>query len=448
MSGTTAAMAEFVAGVDYEELPQSVIERVKRQCVDLVGVALAGSSEQAAQIAVRHASYYSGETTSTIWGGTTTRAAEAAFANGIAAHALDYDDFWLPGAHPTAPILPAAFAVAELKGSTGKELIAAMLAGYEVMGRLHSAATVGRNGWHPTGVYGTLGAAAACARLLGCTAREVAWAFGIAASAASGIDAHEGTMTKPFHAGQAARNGVYAAMLAADGYTASDEIFDPGHSFFDAFQRGNPVDLWRITAGLGSTYWIESPGIGIKMQPAGYYMLQTFEAALQLVTEHDLSPDDIERVEIGVKPGSRFDRSQVRTGLEGKFSLQYVATMAIVQRGLDRESFGDKTVFSPDVQATLSKIRTMVDPALPDNRDMNYNPVTITCTDGRSYTAAVARTRSHWDYPLTRQEWVGKFMANAETVFSPGESAQVLDALEHLEEVTDVRQAGKLLGRQ
>ena len=446
MRGTTAALAEFVADLDYAALPRPVIERVKRQCVDLVGVALAGSTEEAGQIAARQATRYGGETTSTIWGGSAARAPEAAFANGVAAHALDYDDFWLPGAHPTAPILPAAFALAELLGSTGEELIAALVAGYELMGRLHSVAS-GRNGWHPTGVFGTFGAAAAGARLLGCTPEQVAWTFGIAASSTSGIDAHEGTMTKPFHAGQSARNGVCAAMLASDGFTASDSVFDPGHSFFDAFHRGQPVDRWRLTVGLGTSYWIESPGIGIKMQPAGYYMLQTFEAALKIVTEHDLGPADIALVEIGVKPGSRFDRERVTTALEGKFSLQYVATMAIVQRRLDRASFRDETAFSPAVQATMSKVRSRIDPTIPDNPAMSYNPVTITCTDGRSYTESVALTRSHWEYPLTREEWAGKFQANAATVLSPQMAAQVLDVLEHMEDVTDLRQVGKLLMR-
>lgn len=446
MRGTTAALAEFVAGIEYKDLPQPTVERVKRQCVDVVGVALAGSAEQAGHIAARHASRFDGETTSMIWGGVPAPAPEAAFANGVASHALDYDDIWLPGGHPSAPIVPAAFAMAELLGSTGAELIAALLVGYELMGRLHSVAPR-RNGWHPTGVFGTFGAVAACARLLGCGVDEVAWALGIAASSTSGIDAHEGTMTKSFHAGQAARNGVCAAMLAADGFTANDAVFDPGHSFFDAFHRGDPVDRWRLTAGLGSRYWIESPGIGIKMQPAGYYMLQTFEAALKIVTENDLSPDDIASVEIGIKPGSRFNRSHITGGLEGKFSLQYVATMAIVQRKLDTASFRDEIAFSPAVQATMSKMRTRVDTTIPDNPAMSYNPVTITCTDGRSYTESVPLTRSHWDYPLTREEWVGKFTANAETVLSPEAAVQVLDALEHLEDVTDLREVGILLGR-
>jgi 2-methylcitrate dehydratase PrpD len=444
--GTTAALAEFVAGIEYKDLPSSAVERVKRQCVDVIGVALAGSAEQAGQIAARQATRFAGETTSTIWGGTAARAPEAAFANGVAAHALDFDDIWLPGSHPSAPIVPAAFALAELLGSSGAELIAALLAGYELMGRLHSVAAR-RNGWHPTGVFGTFGAVAACARLLRCTNDDTARAFGIAASSTSGIDAHEGTMTKPFHAGQAARNGLSAALLAADGFTANDAVFDPGHGFFDAFHRGDPIEWWRLTSGLGSHYWIESPGIGIKMQPAGYYMLQTFEAALKIVTENDLSPDEIASVEIGIKPGSRFSRGHLTGGLEGKFSLQYVAAMAIVQRRLDSASFRDETAFSPVVQAVMSKTQAWVDPAIPDNPALSYNPVTITCADGRCYTESVPLTRSHWDYPLTRAEWAGKFSDNAATVLAPPVADRVLDTLEHLEDVEDVREIGPLLGR-
>lgn len=448
MSGdTTAALAEFVAGLDYLHLPARAVALTKRQCLDLVGVALAGSSEEAGRLAASVATRFGPEPSATIWGGSLTSPPGAAFANGVAGHALDYDDFWLPGAHPTAPILPAAFAVAEWLGASGKDLIIAQLGGYEVMGRLHAAAAW-RGGWHPTGVFGAFGAAAACARLLDCSPIQVATALGIAASSTSGVDAHEGTMTKPFHAGQAARSGLVAGLLAADGFTASTSVLDPGHGFFEAFYPGCSVDRTRITADLGERFWIEDPGIGIKMQPAGYYMLQTFEAALKIVTGQDLDPSEVASVEIGVRPNSRFDRASVASGLEGKFSLQYVATMAIVNRALVPLSFSDAMASSEVVRATMAKMRSRVDRDLPEDPAVRRNPVTITCTDGRSFTEEVVMTRSHWQYPLTEQEWVGKFTENASPVLGPETAARVREAMLHLEEVKEVGEVAALLARR
>lgn len=442
---TTETLAAFVAGVDPRELPDDVVALAKRQCVDLLGVALAGSLEPAGRIAREFSTRFGSDALATIWAGPATSTPEAAFANGVAAHVLDYDDFWLPGAHPTAPIMPAAFAVAEQLGASGAEFLAAMVAGYEVMGRLH-AAVRGRVGWHPTGVFGTFGAAAASARLLGLGTHETQMAFGIASSSTSGIDAHEGTMSKSFHAGQAARNGAASALLAAGGFTASARVFDSGRSFFAAFYRDVAVDAWKITDGLGSEYWLATPGVGIKMQPAGYYMLQTFEAAVKIVEEHDLLPDDITAVEIGVRPGSRFDRAGVG-GLEAKFSLQYMAAMAIVDRSLKIGSFADDVVASPVVQQTLAKVTTRVDPAIPDNLSITYNPVTIRCADGREFTESVVLTRSHWRYPLEREAWARKFEENATLVLDHETTAAVLEAFDHLEEVKDVREIASLLVR-
>jgi 2-methylcitrate dehydratase PrpD len=443
---TTETLAEFVSGLAYEALPEDVVALAKRQCIDLLGVALAGSLEPAGRIAAEFSTRFGSAPVATIWAGAATSPPEAAFANGVAAHVLDYDDFWLPGAHPTAPIMPAAFAVGEQLGASGRDFLAAMVAGYEVMGRLH-AAVRGRVGWHPTGVFGTFGAVAACARLLGLDTRQTRLAFGIASSSTSGIDAHEGTMSKSFHAGQSARNGVASALLAASGYTASDSVFDSGRTFFAAFYRDVAVEQWRITDGLGSEFWLRTPGIGIKMQPAGYYMLQTFEAALKIVEEHDLAPDDVAAVEIGVRPGSRFDRAGVG-GLEAKFSLQYMATMAIVDRALKIHSFDDGVFASDPVQRTLAKVTTRVDPAIPDNLSITYNPVTIRCHDGRSLTESVVLTRSHWRYPLERAAWVGKFEENAAFVLDRERVAAVLEAFDRLEEVNDVRELGSLLVRR
>jgi 2-methylcitrate dehydratase PrpD len=152
-------------------------------------------------------------------------------------------------------------------------------------------------------------------------------------------------------------------------------------------------------------------------------------------------------VEIGVKPGSRFDRAAVRTGLEGKFSLQYMAAMAIIDRHLGVRSFDDDVFDSQAVQETMAKIRTRPDASVPDNLSITFNPVTIRCVDGRELTESVALTRSHWRYPLEREAWVGKFEENAALVLDRATVDQVRGAFDRLEDVDDVREIAALLRR-
>jgi 2-methylcitrate dehydratase PrpD len=441
---TTRILADFVASIEYAALPQELVRRVSRQCLDLAGVALAGAGEPAAR-AVRALADSHGP--ATIWGtGATSSAADAAFANATAGHALDFDDMWLPGAHPSAPVFPAGFAVAEISKVSGQDLIAALAAGYEVMGRMHSAVS-GRFGWHPTGVFGTFGAAAAASRLLRLSGSQTAMALGIASSMAGGIDGHSGTMTKPLHAGLAARGGVQAALLAADGFTASETVLDGGRrSFYDAFFATASPQIWRLTADLGSAYYLLSPGIGIKMYPAGYYLHQSFEAALAVVEAQDIGADDVDAIRIGV-PGSRFDRPFPRSSLDAKFSVQYMAAMAVSYRRLTADLFDEEVVFSPAVQSLLARISAYHDPRLPANPDIAYNPVTISCRDGREFTRSVTQPKSHWRYPLPRETWVGKFRANASPVLGGAAADGLIDAFDHLADAPDVSHIASLLRR-
>jgi 2-methylcitrate dehydratase PrpD len=438
---TTGILADFVASLDYGDLPGKLVRRVTRQGLDLTGVALAGSGEPAVQ-AIRHLADAPGA--ASVWGTNgTARPADAAFVNAAAGHALDYDDMWLPGAHPSAPVFPAAFAVAEVNRRSGRDLITAQAAGYEVMGRLHSAVS-GRFGWHPTAVFGTFGAVAAASRLLGLSGTRVAAAFGIAAAMTSGIDGQSGTMIKPLHAGLAAQSGVRAALLAADGFTANNAVFDGKRSFFAAFFPTVAPQTWRLTASLGETWYPLSPGIGIKMYPAGYYMHQSFEAALGIVTGEDIAADDIESIRIAV-PGQRFDRQFPKSGLDAKFSVQYMAVMAALHRRLTADLFDDKVLSSEPVQALLARTTAYAEAGLPDNPDIANNPVTIACRDGRSFTLTVTMPQSHWNYPLPRDAWIGKFRANAASVL-PGPAVDgLIDAFDHLEDAPDVDGIAALL---
>ena len=366
-------------------------------------------------------------------------APQAAFANGISSHALDYDDRWLPAAHPTCVTFPATLAVAEANRASGRKLLVAQTAGYEVMGKLHlfAASTLPRGGWHPTSVFGAFGATASAGKLLDLDRSRLQIAFGIAASEASGISANMGTMAKPFHAGHGARNGVVAAMLAADGFSGNPNVFDG--AFFETFYGAQPSNDWQLTMSLGNPYHILNPGIGIKMYPSDGHLTFTFEAALSAVTKHAITPGDVASVEVHVPYKGNFDRPSLSTGLEGKFSYQYHVALAVLDRKATIASFQDERALAHDIQEFMKNVTVRVDPSLPSNRDSMYHRVTIRLRDGREVTGAEPLPRGHWRYPLQRSEYEGKFRENAGIVLQTQNVEKIIEMVDHLEDLPDVR---------
>ena len=442
MERTTEFVARFVSELTFDKIPREVIERAKRQILDVIGVALAGSTQEVGKIALKFVERTGGTPECSVWGTKLRSSApQAAFANGIFCHATDYDDMWLPGAHPTGVTFPATLAVAESLRASGRQLLVAQVAAYEITGKLHVCADK-RGGWHPTPVFGTFGAAAGVAKLLNLDARRVQLAFGIASSEASGISLHSGTMTKPFHSGHGARNGVVAAMLAADGFTANPNVLDG--AFFETFYRESGEN-WQLTATLGNPFHLATPGIGIKMYPSGYHLHHPFEAALKLVKQHQIRADQITAIEIVVPRRGHFNRPTVRTGLEGKFSYQYHVAMAILDQKLTIESFHDERALADDVQQLLKKISVRVDAAIPINSDIVYETVVIKLSDGREVSASEPLPRSHWRYPLAREEWVGKFRDNAARVLKEPNIEKIIATVDKLEDVADVNALTELI---
>ena len=440
MTSTTDALARFVVDLEYDAIPKEAVDRAKRQILDVIGVALAGSRQPVGKLAARFVQKTGGTPDCTVWG-TELRSSppQAAFANGIFSHALDYDDRWLPPAHPTAVTFPATLAVAEAVRASGRKLLVAQMAGWEVMGKLHfwAASQFPRGGWHPTSVFGSFGATASAGKLLDLDRLKLQIAFGIAGSEASGINANMGTMAKPFHAGHGARSGVVAAMLAADGFSASLDILDG--AFFEAFYGTHPSNDWQLTMFLGNPYHIMNPGIGIKMYPSDGYLTHTVEAALELVKKFEIFPEEVESVEVRVPRKDRFDRHAVSTGMEGKFSHQYHVALAVLDRKVTIESFHDERARAKDIQDFMKKISIRIDASLPSNPDFRYFPVMIRLRDGREVSAAQPLPRGHWKYPLQRSEWVGKFRENARRVLKEKNVEQVVELVDHLEDLSDVR---------
>ena len=445
----TECIAKFVVDTRYEDIPQEVLEISKRQLLDVLGVALAGCQQPLGIIMKDYVTKIGGEPLSSLIGyGIRTSPPTAALANGAFCHALDFDDTWLPVNHPTTPVTCAILALGENNGTSGREILTSLVLGCEVIGKVATAVSSYIKGWHSVSLFGGLGAAAASAKVLGLDVDRLRMTLGISASMAGGLMANLGTMTKALHAGNAASSGVSAAMLAQEGFTANASILETFRGFYNVFYSDNTYDLWKATVALGNPYHVISPGIGIKMYPSGWLMHHTFEAALKIVEEHNITPDQVDEIEIGLHHERHFNLPQIVSGLAGKFSMQYHAVMAVLDRSLGIDSFSDERALSTDVQDMLKLVRIKVDPSLPSNFDIIYNPVTIKLKDGRSFTDQVALPKSHWRYPLKRDDWLGKFRDNASRLLPQDKVERIIELVDNLEEMEDIRQLTEVLWRE
>lgn len=388
----TKAVAAYALG-HLGAIEDQVTELVKRTLIDTFGVALAARQEPLMQIlATSLGALPAGH--STIWAtGGTTDAPTAALLNGTAGHALDFDDVTdLTYGHPSAVLWPAIFAAAEQEGSAGRSVVEAVVVGFGVQVAMASAMDVRAHygaGWHSTATIGVIGAAAAVSRLIGLDEQQTRHAIGLAASMAGGSRQNFGTMTKPLHPGLAARDGVFAARLAANGFTADVDQLDSALGYFSMFSPGADVDA--ALDQLSGTDHLVSTGISVKKYPCCYNTHRTADATLELREQEGIDPGDVRSVHVVLEPGG-FDpliHHRPRTGLEAKFSVEYVIAASLLDGRVNLTSFTDEAVQRPEAQALIEKVTwemAEVPPVGPADWDQAYSVVTVT-------TGAGERTR-------------------------------------------------------
>jgi len=440
-------LAARIAGVTYDTLPDEARHWAKVAIMDTVGCILAGADEPCARIAGQVAAIGGANGPCVVFG-TTNRVGpmDAAAINGTAAHALDYDDCSdTLGGHPSAPILPALFALAETRGTTGRDFIAAYVAGWETETRIARGVNFHHyeKGWHPTATLGVFGAAAACARLLELPVEKTARALALAATFSSGVKANFGTMTKPLHVGQAARNGLYAALLASEDFTSSTDAIEHRQGFLRVFNGEGNFTVDPIVAEWGSPWDIVDPGLTIKQYPCCGSTHPAIDAMLMLVRENDLTPAMVTRIESQTHP-RRFahtNRPDPRGALDAKFSVQYCLARALVSRQVLIEHFEDGSYDEPEVREVLSRV---VSSAWPDRKmDLSEHfgaDVRVALTDGRVLTKSVPRPLGRGpSIPLPPALLRGKFIDCARRAL-PDEAANRLHGLlDTLEAVNQIR---------
>ena len=353
-------LAQRINALSFNDLPVEAIHWAKVGILDTVGVTLAGASEEATRIVEGTTRGSSGP--SLVFGGIRrVGALEAALVNGVASHALDFDDCNNTlGGHPSAPVLPALFALADEAGASGRDFIAAYVAGFETECKLAMGVHFYHytKGWHPTATLGVFGSAAACAKILKLSEEKTATALDIAASLASGIKANFGTMTKPLHVGQCTRNGLFAALIARDGFTAGDRAFEHKQGFFNVFNGEGNYDAGKILPAWAKPLDIVKPGIAIKQYPCCGSTHSALDVVLGLVREHRPAADAIERIDVWTHARrlEHTNRPDPKSNLDAKFSVQYCMARAILDRTVAIEHFENNAHNEPAVRKLLPRV--------------------------------------------------------------------------------------------
>ena len=410
-------LAKRINALRYEDLPPEAVHWAKVGILDYLGVTLAGSREPAPRLALE-ALGAPGAGTSAVFGmGKRLGALDTALVNGTASHALDFDDCNNTfGGHPSAPILPALFALTDERGAGGREFILAYVTGFEVETKIAMGVHLHHytKGWHPTATLGVFGAAAACAKLMGLEEERTATALAIAASLAAGIKSNFGTMVKPLHVGHCTRSGLFAAQLARAGFTANPAgAFEHKQGFLNVFNGEGTYDVARIFAHWADPLDIVKPGIAIKQYPCCGSTHPALDAMLALARQHDLKPDQVERIEAWTHARrlEHTNRPEPKGELDAKFSLQYCLARAVTDRKIMIEHFEGDAYKDAAVQRLLPRIR--VAPYTTDQfpADNHFGAeVKVLMKDGRSFGAKVDQPFGRTsDNPLSKEHLKEKF---------------------------------------
>jgi 2-methylcitrate dehydratase PrpD len=449
MSDPTARIAARVCEIGPRDLDATAIAAVKRVIADGVAVAAAGTREEAPSILAEHAREAGGAPRATVWGfGFKAAPAQAAFVNAASMHVLDFEPMSNPPTHAVSPTVPAAFALAEARGAGGRDLVTACAKGFEMQGRVLLAADPARGSlqFHTPGIIGVMGSAVASSHLLRLDPAQLVHALGIAASRCSGLPANSGSMVKCTHCGNVAAAGLEAAMLAARGFTAHPGILDAPHGYVSTFFAG-AFDYEKLLQ-YGRPWRFVDPGMAIKFYPSKYPTHFAIAAALEARGKIG-NPSRIREVRIVTPEILDANRPRPRGGLEGKFSFQYTAAVALLDGEVGFRSFTDERRFRPDVTALLEKTGVVYDKSLSQDTRRMQVTVEVVLDDGARHSATCRCAPGGWGAPVDEAQHRAKLRECLELGLGREAAARALVQLARLEKLTarDVAQLASLLGR-
>ncbi|MSP03404.1 MAG: MmgE/PrpD family protein [Acetobacteraceae bacterium] len=419
-------IAERIHAFQAADLPPLALEWTNHAFIDTVACSLAGMAEDAPHIVMSIPGVAEAPGPATIWASDRrTNVLDATLVNGTASHALDYDDVaGVMGGHPSAMLVPSMIALGESLGSSGRDLALAYVVGYETECRIARGVHFHHydKGWHPTATIGIFGTVAGAARLLNLTVDQTAVALGLAASFASGLKANFGTMTKPLHVGHASRNGLFAAYMARNGFTANAGAFEHKQGFLEVFNGPGTYDTGKMLADWYAPLECEGGGEpGLKPYPCCGSTHASVSRMIHLAKTHDIHAGDVETIEVmpHLRRLPHTDNPDPRSPLEAKFSIQYCVARALTDRAVKLDHFENGAENDPAVRALLPRVRAFAHPGLPADGPHQWGAEVVVHTkDGRRLASRVDNyeNRGPGGQMMTSDELWTKFSDCAERV--------------------------------
>lgn len=424
MEEVTRILARYVVDSRFESIPAATRHHATRTFVNWLGCAIGGSHHEGMDIALAALAPMAGAAQASVLGRSERLdILHAALLNGISSHMFDFDDTHLKTViHPAGPVCSAILALAEHRPVSGEDFVHALVLGVEVECRIGNSVYPNHydTGWHITGTAGVMGAAAACGKLLGLNEQQMVWALGIAATQSSGLREMFGTMCKPFHPGNAAKNGLMSALLAEKNFTSSNRGIEAPRGF--AHVLSTKFDPSEIIDGLGSTFEIDLNTY--KPFACGIVIHPIIDACVQLRNEHKLTGDEIESVLAKVHPLvlELTGKKTPQTGLEGKFSVYHSAAAGFIYGAAGEREYSDAVVRDTKVVALRDKVTAVVDSTMHEDQTL----VEVRLKDGRTLSKYVEAAIGSLKRPQTDADLEAKFRGLAEDVLPKAQVDKVL----------------------
>ena len=432
----TSELAEFLVRTKFEDIAGNVLQHAKLCILDWLGASLAGSVETPGKIVRSLIRELGGKKESTIIGShAKTSCLNAALANGISGHTLELDDVNEAAIiHPAAAVIPAALAIAEHCGSGGRDMITAVVLGYEAEVRLGTALNPSHyDYWHPTGTCGTFGATAAAGKLLGLAKERMAQALGIAGTQAAGLIETFGTMSKPLNAGRAAQSGVLAALLAHKAYTSTTQILDSKIGYCYAASREPKLN--ELTEKLGTRYAILKTCF--KRHASCGHTHGAIDALQSIASKYHVKPDTVEQIAVETYPiavNVVGNKPEPVTSSEAKFSLHYCLAASLVFGRVGLEEFSEERLREPQVRELSKKVVVKTGEEFA-NAVLGSARVTVRDARGRCMSVKVWVPKGYPDNPMTASELKQKFRRLACIALPQSQVEKIVRKVENLDKI-------------
>ena len=447
----TSQLCERIAGTGYDNLGAPAIEAARRLVLDGIAIAIAGTEEEAIHILAAHHKEQGGAAQATAIGnGFRLNTVSAAALNGAAMHVLDFEPMWSPANHALSTTLAGVLALAEARGATGREVLTALVKGVEMQGWIRQASgqfEASTSRFHPPGAVGPLGAAVAAGHILKLDPNRLAHAIGIAASRAGSLLANAGTMTKSTHCGHASALGLESALFAARGFTANVEVFEAAQGYVPALYD----DGFKVEELLGfgrAPLRVVDPGYAIKMFPSQFGTHFGITAGLELHPNIP-SPAAIRHVILTAPVMNYVNRPRPKTGLSGKFSLQYTAASALLDGNVGIRTFTDARLAKADMQELLGKFELRLDPKIPGRFEEMYVLLRVELDGGRVLETRCDGPRGKWGTPpISEEEHLVKIRDCLATRFEPAAAERIIGLARRIDDLdaAGVREIMQLAG--